>query len=51
MKPKAFSMNLGKAIAKCKEKGYIKKKKKRKNDKGMSLNYLYIGDDVGKEKP
>lgn len=51
MKPKAFSMNLGKAIAKCKEKGYVLEMKKRKNDKGMSLNYLYIGDDVGKEKP
>lgn len=45
MKEKAFSMKLGKAIKICVEKGFKLEMKKKKNDKGMSLNYLFIGDD------
>lgn len=45
MKEKAFSMKLGKAIKLCIEKGFKLEMKKRKNDKGMSLNYLFIGKD------
>ena len=45
MKEKAFSMKLGKAIKTCIDKGFKLEMKKRKNDKGMSLNYLFIGDD------
>lgn len=49
MKEKAFYMKLGKAIKTCVEKGYKLEMKKRKNDKGMSLNYLFIGDDCDGE--
>lgn len=42
MKEKAFAMKLGTGIKKCIDKGYKLEMKKRKNDKGMSLNYLYI---------
>ena len=49
MKEKAFSMKLGKAIKTCIDKGFKLEMKKRKNDKGMSLNYLFIGEDCGKE--
>ena len=45
MKEKAFSMKLGKTIKTCVDKGFKIEMKKRKNDKGMSLNYLFIGDD------
>lgn len=45
MKEKAFSMKLGKAIKTCIDKGFKIEMKKRKNDKGMSLNYLFIGED------
>ena len=45
MKEKAFSMKLGKAIKTCVDKGFKIEMRKRKNDKGMSLNYLFIGDD------
>lgn len=45
MKEKAFAMKLGTGIKKCIEKGYELEMKKRKNDKGMSLNYLFIGKD------
>ena len=48
MKEKAFSMKLGKAIKICIDKGFKIEMKKRKNDKGMSLNYLFIGDDCEK---
>lgn len=44
MKEKAFAMKLGTGIKKCIEKGYKLEMKKRKNDKGMSLNYLFIGE-------
>ena len=49
MKEKAFSMKLGKAIRTCVEKGFRLEMKKRKNDKGMSLNYLFVGDDCDSE--
>ena len=45
MKEKAFYMKLGKAIKTCVEKGFKIEMKKRKNDKGMSLNYLFVGED------
>lgn len=50
MKEKAFSMRLGKTIAKLNEKGYVLEMKKTKNEKGMSLNKLFIGDDISKEE-
>lgn len=43
MKEKAFSMKLGKTISKLTEKGYNVEMKKTRNDKGMSLNRLFIG--------
>lgn len=49
MKEKAFSMKLGKAIKTCVEKGFKIEMRKKKNDKGMSLNYLFIGDDCEEE--
>ena len=49
MKEKAFSMKLGKAIDEMKDKGYIVEMKKKRNDKGMVLNKLFIGDDVEAE--
>ena len=42
MKEKTFSMKLGKTITKLNEKGYKLEMKKTKNDKGMSLNKLFI---------
>lgn len=50
MKEKAFSMKLGKAIKTCVEKGFKVEMKKRKNDKGMSLNYLFIEEDCDDEE-
>lgn len=49
MKEKVFSMKLGKAIKTCVDKGFKVEMKKKLNDKRMSLNYLYVGDDVDKE--
>lgn len=43
MKEKAFSMKLGKTISKLNEKGYACEMRKAKNEKGMSLNKLFIG--------
>ena len=43
MKEKAFSMKLGKTISKLNEKGYELEMRKTRNDKGMSLNRLFIG--------
>ena len=43
MKEKAFSMKLGKTISKLNEKGYVLEMRKTRNDKGMSLNRLFIG--------
>lgn len=42
MKEKAFSMKLGKTISKLIEKGYKIEMKKTRNDKGMSLNKIFI---------
>ena len=42
-------MKLGKEIRNCVEKGIRIEKKKKKNDKGMSLNYLFVGDDCDSE--
>ena len=42
MKEKAFSMKLGKTITKLNEKGHKLEMRKTKNDKGMSLNKLFI---------
>lgn len=46
MKEKAFSMKLGKTIDKLKDKGYKISMKKTLNEKRMSLNKLFIGDEV-----
>ena len=45
MKEKAFSMRLGKTIDKLKDKGYKLEMRKTTNDKKISLNKLFIGDD------
>jgi hypothetical protein len=42
MKEKAFSMKLSKGIAKLNEKGYDVEMKKVRNEKGMSVNKLFI---------
>ena len=47
MKEKAFSMKLGKTVRTMQDKGYKVEMKKAMNDKRMSLNKLFIGDDVG----
>ena len=49
MKEKAFSMKLGKAVDAMKDKGYKVLIKKAKNDKGMSLNKLFIEIEVEDE--
>jgi hypothetical protein len=49
MKEKAFSMKLGKAIGDMKDKGYKIEMKKKKNDKGMVLNKILLGDDASTE--
>ena len=46
MKEKAFSMKLGKTIDKLKDKGYKISMKKTLNEKRMSLNKLFIGDEA-----
>lgn len=46
MKEKVFSMKLGKAIKLCVDKGFKVAMRKRKNDKGMSLNYLFVGEEA-----
>lgn len=46
MKEKAFSMKLGMAIRAMQDKGYKVEMKKKKNEKGMTLNKLFVGDDV-----
>lgn len=47
MKEKAFSMKLGKTVRAMQDKGYKVEMKKAMNEKRMSLNKLFIGDDVG----
>ena len=46
MKEKAFSMRLGKAIDKLTKKGLKLSMRKVLNDKRMSLNKLFIGEDA-----
>jgi len=50
MNERAFSRNLNRAITSVQDKGYKLLMKKKKNDKGMSLNKLFIGDDVDAER-
>lgn len=50
MTNKAFSMRLGKTIIKLNEKGYILEMKKARNEKGMSLNKLFMNKIIGEEK-
>ena len=46
MSERAFSRNLSKAIATMQDKGYKVKMKKALNDKRMSLNKLFVGEDA-----
>lgn len=46
MKEKVFSMKLGKAIKICVDKGFKVAMRKRLNDKRMSLNYLFVGEEA-----
>lgn len=46
MSERAFSRNLAKAIRTCIDKGHKVEMRKALNDKRMSLNKLFIGDDV-----
>ena len=50
MKEKAFSMKLGMAIRAMLDKGYKVEMRKVKNEKGMTLNKLFIGDDVDEKE-
>lgn len=50
MREKAFSMKLGKGIRAMQDKGYKVEMKKALNDKKMSLNKIFIGDDVEGER-
>jgi phage/plasmid-associated DNA primase len=46
MSERAFSRNLAKAIRTCIDKGHKVEMRKALNDKRMSLNKLFVGDDV-----
>lgn len=46
MKEKAFSMKLGKTVKLMQDKGYKVEMKKTLNDKRMSMNKLFVGDEV-----
>lgn len=50
MKEKAFSMKLGKTIDKLVAKGYKLEMRKTRNDKGMSINRLFIGEKEEKSE-
>ena len=50
MNERAFARNLNKAIVAMQDKGYKIIMKKKKNDKGMSLNKILIGDEAEGEK-
>jgi hypothetical protein len=50
MKEKVFSMKLGKAIRICTDKGFKVAMRKKLNDKRMSLNYLFVGEDAEESK-
>lgn len=47
MKEKAFSMKLGKTVKAMQDKGYKVEMRKVLNDKRMSLNKLFIGEEAG----
>ena len=46
MNERAFARNLTKAINVMLDKGYKIKMKKTRNEKGMTLNKLFIGEDA-----
>lgn len=46
MTERAFARNLNKGVQTMQDKGHKIIMKKTKNDKGMSLNKIFIGDDV-----
>lgn len=46
MKEKAFSMKLGKTVKLMQDKGYKVEMRKALNDKRMSMNKLFVGDEV-----
>ena len=50
MNERAFARNLTKAINAMLDKGYKIKMKKTRNDKGMTLNKLFIGEDAVNDK-
>ena len=50
MNERAFARNLTKAINAMLDKGYKVKMKKTRNDKGMTLNRLFIGEDTVDDK-
>lgn len=50
MNERTFARNLNKAIMTMQDKGYKVLMKKKKNDKGMSLNKILIGADAEGEK-
>ena len=50
MKEKVFSMKLGKAIRICTDKGFKVAMRKKLNDKRMSLNYLFVGEEAEDKK-
>lgn len=50
MNERAFARNLTKAINAMLDKGYKVKMKKTRNDKGMTLNRLFIGEEAVDEK-
>ena len=50
MNERAFARNLTKAINAMLDKGYKAKMKKTRNDKGMTLNRLFIGEEAVDDK-
>ena len=50
MNERAFARNLTKAINNMLDKGYKVKMKKARNEKGMSLNRLFIGEEAVMDK-
>ena len=50
MNERAFARNLTKAINAMLDKGYKVKMKKTRNDKGMTLNRLFIGEEAVDDK-
>ena len=50
MNDRTFARNLNRGIQHLQDKGFKLLMKKKRNDKGMSLNRVFIGDDVEAEK-